>query len=141
MFVNSDFSDLLSLFNAKRVRYMVIGGYAVVQHAEPRFTNDLDLLVGTETSNADAVYSALRDFGAPLSGMTPADFREEGYFYQMGAPPNRVDILMGIPGVEFKEAWKRRVEVDFISREDLIKAKQAAGRPQDLIDLQALRRT
>ena len=148
MFVNSDFSDLLSLFNAKRVRYMVIGGYAVVQHAEPRFTNDLDLLVGTETSNADAVYSALRDFGAPLSGMTPADFREEGYFYQMGAPPNRVDILMGIPGVEFKQAWQRRVEVDFdgltvpfISREDLIKAKQAAGRPQDLVDLQALRRT
>ena len=148
MFVNSDFSDLLSLFNAKRVRYMVIDGYAVVQHAEPRFTNDLDLLVGTETSNADAVYSALSDFGAPLSGMTPADFREEGYFYQMGAPPNRVDILMGRPGVAFKEAWKRRVEVDFdgltvpfISRQDLIKAKQAAGRPQDLIDLQALRRT
>ncbi len=148
MFVNSDFSDLLSLFNAKRVRYMVIGGYAVVQHAEPRFTNDLDLLVGTDTSNADAVYSALRDFGAPLSGMAPGDFREEGYFYQMGAPPNRVDILMGIPGVEFKAAWKRRVEVDFdgltvpfISREDLIKAKQAAGRPQDLVDLQALRRT
>ena len=82
MFVNSDFSDLLSLFNAKRVRYMVIGGYAVVQHAEPRFTNDLDLLVGTDTSNADAVYSALRDFGAPLSGMAPGDFREEGYFYQ-----------------------------------------------------------
>ncbi len=62
---------------------MVIGGYAVVQHAEPRFTNDLNLLVSTDTSNADAVYSALRDFGAPLlSGMAPGDFREEGYFYQ-----------------------------------------------------------
>ena len=148
MFVNSDFSDLLSLFNAKRVRYMVIGGYAVVQHAEPRFTNDLDLWISTETTNADAVYSALRDFGAPLSGLTPADFKEEGSFYQMGAPPNRVDILMGIPGVEFPAAWKRRVEVDFdgllvsfISREDLIRAKQAAGRPQDLIDLQSLRRS
>ena len=55
MFVNSDFSDLLSLFNAKRIRYMVIGGYAVVQHAEPRFTNDLDLWIDTETSNAEAV--------------------------------------------------------------------------------------
>ena len=71
-----------------------------------------------------------------------------GHYYQMGAPPNRVDILMGIPGVEFKAAWNRRVEVDFdgltvpfISREDLIQAKQAAGRPQDLVDLQALRRT
>ena len=59
MFVNSDFSDLLSLFNAKRVRYMVIGGYAVIQHGEPRFTNDLDLWIGTETTNADSVYSAL----------------------------------------------------------------------------------
>ena len=148
MFVNSDFSDLLSLFNAKRVRYMVIGGYAVVQHAEPRFTNDLDLWIGTETTNADAVYSALLDFGAPLSRLTPADFKEEGSFYQMGTPPNRVDILMGIPGVEFQAAWQRRMEVDFdgllvpfISRQDLIRAKQAAGRPQDLIDLQALRRT
>ena len=66
----------------------------------------------------------------------------------MGTPPNRVDVLMGIPGVEFQAAWQRRVEVDFdgllvpfISRENLIRAKQAAGRPQDLIDLQALRRT
>ena len=148
MFVNSDFSDLLSLFNASRVRYMVIGGYAVVQHAEPRFTNDLDLWISTDTTNADAVYGALRDFGAPLSGLSAADFKEEGYFYQMGTPPSRVDILMGIPGVEFQAAWQRRVEVDFdgllvsfISREDLILAKQAAGRPQDLIDLQALRRT
>ncbi|MCY3819726.1 MAG: hypothetical protein OXH52_10265 [Gammaproteobacteria bacterium] len=148
MFVNSDFSDLLSLFSARHVKYLVIGGYAVVQHAEPRFTNDLDLWIGTETTNADAVYSALRDFGPPLAGLTPSDFKEEGSFYQMGMPPNRVDILMGIPGVEFQAAWKRRLEVDFdglvvsfISREDLISAKQAAGRPQDLIDLQALRRT
>ena len=147
MFVNSDFSDLLSLFNAKRVRYMVIGGYAVVQHGEPRYTNDLDLWISTEATNTDAVYSALRDFGVPLSGLTPADFREAGSFYQMGVPPNRVDILMSIPGVDFQDAWKRRVEVDFdglpvsfICREDLISAKQAAGRPQDLIDLQALRR-
>ena len=147
MFVNSDFSDLLSLFNAKRVRYLVIGGYAVVQHAEPRFTNDLDLWISTETTNADAVYNALCDFGAPLSGLTPADFKDEGFFYQMGVPPSRVDILMGIPGVDFQTAWKRRVDVDFdgllvsfISRDDLITAKQAAGRPQDLIDLENLRR-
>ena len=88
MFVNSDFSDLLSLFNAKRVEYLVIGGYAVVQHAEPRFTNDLDLWIGTDAANADAVYSALRGFGAPLSGLTADDFKEEGWFYQMGVPPS-----------------------------------------------------
>ena len=148
MFVNSNFSDLLSLFNAKRVEYLVIGGYAVVQHAEPRFTNDLDLWIGTEAANADAVYGALQDFGAPLAGLTADDFKEEGWFYQMGVPPSRVDILMGIPGVRFPAAWERRLEVDFdgllvpfISHEDLISAKLASGRPQDLIDVQALRKS
>ena len=148
MFVNSNFSDLLSLFNARCVEYLVIGGYAVVQHAEPRFTNDLDLWIGTQTANADAVYSALQDFGAPLAGLTADDFKEEGWFYQMGVPPSRVDILMGIPGVEFRAAWERRLEVDFdglqvpfISHEDLISAKLAAGRPQDLIDVKALRKS
>lgn len=148
MFVNSDFSDLLSHFNAKRVEYLVIGGYAVVQHAEPRFTNDLDLWIGTQAANADAVYSALQDFGAPLADMTADDFKQEGWFYQMGVPPSRVDVLMGIPGVEFRAAWERRLEVDFdgllvpfISHADLISAKLASGRPQDLIDVRALRKS
>ena len=86
MFVNSDFSDLLRLFNASHVRYLVIGGYAVIQYAEPRFTADLDLWTGTEPRNAGAVYEALREFGAPLSGLTAEDFAAEGYFYQMGVP-------------------------------------------------------
>ena len=148
MFVNSDFSDLLRLFNASHVRYLVIGGYAVIQYAEPRFTADLDLWTGTEPRNAGAVYEALREFGAPLSGLTAEDFAEEGYFYQMGVPPVRVDVLMGIPGIGFEEAWARRVEIDFdglpvpfISREDLITAKRASGRPQDMTDVQSLLRT
>ena len=147
MFANSDFSDLLRLFNAGRIRYLVIGGFAVIQYAEPRFTADLDLWVGTELRNAGAVYEALREFGAPLSGLTAGDFAEEGYFYQMGVPPVRVDVLMGIPGIGFEEAWARRVEIDFdglpvpfISREDLITAKRASGRPQDIIDVQSLLR-
>lgn len=145
MFVNSDFSDLLNLFKVNDVKYMVIGGYAVVQYAEPRFTKDLDLWISTHPDNAEAVFAALKEFGAPLEGMSPKDFSEEGYFYQMGVPPVRVDILMGIPGVQFDEAWERRVEVQFddvsvtiISREDLIQAKRAAGRPQDLLDANSL---
>jgi len=145
MFVNSDFSDLLRIFNDHNVRYMVIGGYAVVQYAEPRFTKDLDMLISTDTANAEAVYKALLEFGAPLSGLTAKDFSEEGFFFQMGVPPVRVDILMGIPGIQFEECWNRRMEVDFdelkvifISKQDLIASKRAAGRPQDLIDADLL---
>lgn len=76
MFVNSDFSDLLKLFNDNGVRYLVIGGYAVVQYAEPRYTKELDLWISTDEQNARAVYQALRAFGAPLSGLTERDFME-----------------------------------------------------------------
>jgi hypothetical protein len=145
MFINSDFSDLLRLFRNNGVKYMVIGGYAVIQHAEPRFTKDLDLWISTDPINAAAVYKSLREFGAPLAGLTEADFAEDGYFYQMGVPPVRVDILMGIPGIKFTEAWERRLEIDFgdlpvtfISRQDLITAKRASGRPQDLLDADLL---
>jgi hypothetical protein len=145
MFVNSDFNDLLRIFNANRVKYLVIGGYAVVQYAEPRFTKDLDVWVSTESQNAVAVYQSLREFGAPLENLTAKDFSEEGYFYQMGIPPVRVDILMGIPGAAFEECWQRRNEVVFddtpicfISKQDLIAAKKASGRPQDLLDVDSL---
>jgi len=145
MFVNSDFSDLLRIFKNHNVRYMVIGGYAVVQYAEPRFTKDLDVLISTDNENADAVYNALKEFGAPLAGLTPKDFAEEGFFFQMGVPPIRVDVLMGISGIKFDECWNRRMEVDFdgltvifISKQDLILSKRAAGRPQDLIDADLL---
>jgi len=145
MWVNSDFNELLNLFNAYQVRYLVIGGYAVIRYTEPRFTKDLDLWICADEINAKAVFEALREFGAPLSGLTAQDFAQEGYFYQMGVPPVRVDILMSVPGLAFADAWERREEVDidelrmaFISREDLIAAKKAAGRPQDLLDVQRL---
>ncbi len=148
MFVNSDFSDLLRIFNANRVKYLVIGGYAVVQYAEPRYTKNLDIWISTDTANAEAVYKSLREFGAPLEGLTAKNFAEEGYFFQMGIPPVRVDILMGIPGANFDECWQRRNGVDFnglegcfITKQDLIAAKRAAGRPQDLIDADLLSQT
>lgn len=148
MFVNSDFTALLKIFNANRVRYLVIGGYAFIHYAEPRYTKDLDLWISTDVANAAAVYKALREFGAPLASLSEGDFAEEGYFYQMGVPPVRVDILMGIPGIEFEEAWQRRVEVEvddllisFVSKKDLITAKLASGRPQDLIDAEMLSKT
>jgi Nucleotidyltransferase of unknown function (DUF6036) len=145
MFVNSDFTDLLRRFNANSVEYLVIGGYALIQYAEPRYTKDLDLWINTDPKNALAVFQSLKSFGAPLEGLTEEDFAEDGFFYQMGMPPVRIDILMGIPGIKFQTAWERRatvwfddLPVLFISRQDLITAKRASGRPQDLIDADLL---
>lgn len=139
--MNDDFKDLLGLFNEYRVEYLVIGGYAVVEYTEPRFTKDIDLWVRADKENAPRVYAALQAFRAPVSELTPADFSEEGYFFQMGREPNRVDVLMSIPGVEFASAWENRHEVEidgvlvrFIGLEDLLRNKEASGRPQDLLD-------
>ncbi len=148
MFVNSDFSDLLRILNDNHVKYLVIGGYAVIQYAEPRFTKDLDLWISTDSFNAAAIYKAMKEFGAPLEGLTEKDFAEEGYFFQIGVAPIRVDILMGIPGADFEDCWQRHIEVDFeglkvnfISKKDLIASKRASGRPQDLIDADLLEQT
>jgi len=147
MLTSPDFRELLSLLEKYKVRYLVVGGYAVMKYTEPRFTKDLDLWVSTDKENSKAVYAALKEFGAPLKSLAPADFTQEGYFYQMGNPPFRLDVMMSIPGVTFETAWanRERVQVEglvipFISKADLIKAKEAGGRPQDLIDAEELRK-
>lgn len=144
--MNSDFKDLLNLFNAHEVRYLVVGGYAVMKYTEPRFTKDLDLWVEASPTNAASVFAALREFGAPLAGIHEADFAREGVIYQMGRPPARVDVLTAIDGIRFEEAWPNRVATDlggiptnFISRADLIRNKRSTGRPRDAIDADALR--
>ena len=142
-----DFKDLLSAFNAANVRYLIVGGYAVSLHAQPRATKDLDILISSDAENSKAVYSALTKFGAPLEGVSAKDFTDPGNFFRMGTPPVMVDIMPRISGVEFDDAWQRRVEValddaltvPFISRADLLAAKISAGRAQDLADVVALR--
>ena len=143
--MNSDFKELLAAFNACDVAYLVVGGYAVIEYAEPRFTKDIDIWIEACPVNARKVYAALRDFGAPVSTVSEDDFAHEGYFYQIGVPPVRVDILMSIPGLQFADAWQRRngIKIDqtniwFISPQDLLISKRAAGRPQDLLDAEAL---
>ena len=143
--MNSDFEELLSLFNANEVKYLVVGGYAVMLYTEPRYTKDLDVWIEASEGNAARVFRALAEFGAPLFGLTAADFAKEGCFYQLGRPPVRVDILMSIDGVAFEEAWGNRQEsvlgsqkAWFIGRADLIKNKRASGRHIDLHDADLL---
>jgi hypothetical protein len=100
----------LSVLNERRVKYLVVGAYTVSIHAQPRATKDLDILIKADTKNARKVFEALAAFGAPIEGLTAADFAERGPFFRMGREPVGVDILTEIRGVDFDAAWKRRVE-------------------------------
>jgi hypothetical protein len=160
-----DFKDLISLLNKHKAKYLVIGGYAVGVHAQPRATKDLDILILPAPENAVAVFRALQEFGAPLRteatpgetgrfakdrALTAKDFEDKDCWFMMGVPPVAVDILTTIPGVVFDAAWTNRVahvvdeqrglSANFISRDDLIAAKLASGRAQDMADVEALRR-
>ena len=146
-----DYKDLLSAFHAHGVRYLIVGGFAVIFHAQPRFTKDLDLFIKADPANAQATYAALAEFGAPLQGTRPEDFTDRSSFFRFGRDPKGFDILPYIPGVDFDAAWERRVETvidpvtglkaNFISADDLIASKLASGRPQDLADADAIRKT
>lgn len=144
-----DFEQLLSAFNVHHVKYLIVGGYAVSFHAQPRATKDLDLFIKADPANAQAALAALARFGAPLSGVNAEDLADPGKFLRFGQPPVAVDILPGIDGVNFDDAWSRRVEAVvnlesgltgfFISKEDLIRSKIAAGRLRDLADVEEIR--
>jgi hypothetical protein len=141
-FATPEFKELLSTFNEHGVRYLIVGAFAVMIYSEPRWTKDLDIWVEPSPANAEKVFAALRDFGAPLTNLSPKDFSEVG-FYQMGRPPGRIDVMMSLEGLDFETAWDNRktdrfrdVPVHYISRDDLIKNKKLAGRYQDLADIE-----
>ena len=124
---------------------MIVGGHAVIYYTEPRYTKDLDSWIDAEPGNAVKVFRALAEFGAPLAGMTADDFAQEGFFYQLGRPPLRVDIPTTIDGVQFADAWSRRGRADLgdrlapvISCAGLIANKRAVGRHIDLHDAELL---
>jgi hypothetical protein len=114
-------------------------------HAEPRFTKDLDVLVHVSGGEGLRLFIALKSFGAPVSLITPEELLQEDFIFHFGSPPWRIDILTSIPGVDFDQAYSERVKLplgeysaDCISKEWLIRAKRASGRPQDLFDLGSL---
>lgn len=147
MDLHPDLTDLLTEFARFEVDYLVIGGWAVAVHGEPRYTKDLDLWVGPDPANFSKVMQALTAFGAPPGLLELAKTATSEEFLFFGTPPARVDILRKIPGLEFHDAWVRRVMVPWnthavaiIGRDDLIVSKRAAGRPRDLADVKALER-
>jgi hypothetical protein len=141
----SDYGAMLRCLNRSGAKYLVVGGHAVMRYTEPRFTRDLDIWIGCEATNVKRVFAALGEFGAPLAGFKASDLEKPDMVLQIGVAPVRVDILTGIPGLDFDTAWSRRETANwegepacFASKTDLIEAKRVAGRPQDLLDLRAL---
>ncbi|MFZ5470538.1 MAG: hypothetical protein ACOZIN_13965 [Myxococcota bacterium] len=148
MKINSDFSDLLSALNEAEARYLIVGAYAVAWYAEPRFTKDLDIWVEPSPDNAQRVLQALQGFGAPLQDLTADDLSTPGMVFQMGVPPNRIDLLTEPSGgISFEDAWAHRVEghhgevrMWVIGLDELLRNKRSVARPQDLRDVRALER-
>lgn len=102
-----DYKDLLSAFNAHGVKYLVVGGYAVSFHAQPRATQDIDLFIKADAAKAKATYAALAGFGMPLDNIGVENLADPHTFIRFGRQPRAVDILPGIDGVEFDAAWER----------------------------------
>lgn len=143
--VNPDFRDLFAALNGAGAEYLLVGGYALAVHAAPRFTKDLDVWVNPTRENASRVLAALRTFGAPLGELTEADLAAPGIVFQMGLPPNRIDLLTSIDGVDFLEAWPSRLVTEYggqplpvIGRTHLVANKRASARAQDLVDADAI---
>ncbi len=140
------FKELLKKLNEHQVKYLVVGAYAVMKYTEPRYTKDFDIWVEPTSVNAKHVFEALAEFGAPMDEVQVQDFANPELVFQIGIEPLRIDVMMGIKGLEFSDAWPHRVETTFedesmnlLSKEDLLLAKIAAGRPQDLIDVDQLK--
>jgi len=142
---NQDFKEFIESLNANQVRYLIIGGYAVALHGHPRYTKDLDVWVERSRENAEALLQALAQFGMGSLGLTVEDFLEPDQVVQLGNPPNQIDILVAVSGVEFADCYPQGVkisldgvEVNFIDLVNLKKNKKASGRMQDLADLENL---
>ena len=146
--MNSDFKDLLKAFNDAEVKYLVVGGWAYAEYVEPRYTKDLDVWIEASSENANRVLTALRDFGAPLNDLSNDDLSQLGTIYQIGLPPNRIDVITDADGITFADCWSRRtivhlseLSISYISASDLLRNKESTGRLQDRADAEHLRQS
>jgi hypothetical protein len=140
-----DCVELLALFNEKKVKALIVGGYAFVYHARPRTTKDVDIWVEPVPDNVQRLLEALDEFGFGSVGLKPEDFLAPGRFVQLGYPPHRIDLMTSLKGVDFEDAWESRVEddlgevkVSILGIAELIRNKKAVGRPQDQADVAVL---
>ena len=143
--LNKDFREFIESLNSNKVKYLVLGGYAIAFHGHPRYTKDLDIWLEMSEENASNVMSALKDFGFGDLDVSKEDFLQKGMVVQLGYPPNRIDLINSPDGVNFAECYISRIEIEIdglqisvIDLENLKKNKKASGRLQDLADLEKL---
>lgn len=141
----ADFNDFLKLCLQNEVRFMVIGGYAVIHHSRPRYTGDLDLWIDSTLDNASRVVRVLQEFGFPPDAVSTEMITDRKKIIRMGFEPMRLGLFTTIPGIDFSDCYPRhdlvkigKMLVPFISLSDLKINKRASGRPKDLQDLEEL---
>lgn len=145
--LNKHFREFIELLEKNKVRYLIVGGYAVGLHGFPRYTGDLDVFIAISEENARSILQGFKDFGFTDLGLTEKDFLDEEIVIEIGREPLKIQVLTGIDGVTFEECWLEKKEVilsgktiPFIGIESLLKNKAASGRAKDKIDLEELRR-
>jgi len=143
--LNEDYRDMLHALSEEKVRFLLVGAYALAAHGYPRATLDIDIWVMPSPENADAVFRALCRFGAPLHDLTKNDLQKDGTIFQIGVSPRRIDIITAASGLDFDQTYRRSlplniegIEVHIPSIDDLIRNKRASGRTKDLADAEAL---
>jgi len=143
--IEKDYEDILRLFNKHKVKYCIIGAFALAFYARPRYTKDLDVFVPADRQNGGKIVQALNEFGFRILGLKEVDFSEEGKIIQLGYEPVRIDILTSIEGCTFEKVWKNKrtgtygkEKVYFIGLNELIANKRKSKRKQDKADLEIL---
>ncbi len=143
--LDPDFSEFVALLNRQKIDYLIVGGYAVGFHGHARYTKDLDIWIHATTENTTQLINVLEEFGFGELGLKSQDFLAAGQVVQLGREPVRIDLLTSVRGVEFADATQNAITINLegvnyrvIGLEDLIAAKKAAGRPQDLADVDQL---
>jgi len=145
MSLQKDLREFIELLNALRVRFVIVGAFAVAYHGYFRYTSDIDLFIDRSVENADRMFRAVEQFGFGDLKLTVEDFTQEDQVIQLGVSPNRIDVMTFLSGVSFDEVWTSRehgdldgLNVPFISKEMLKRNKAASGTLQDLADLEYL---
>ena len=145
MRVEKDFEEFLKSLNVHKVRYLIVGAYAVTFYSAPRNTGDLDIFIENSKTNAIKILKALENFGFESLGITTEELMRQDMIIQLGIEPNRIDLITSISGVNFQEAYKSKMkgsfgsqQVNFISFDKLVKNKSATGRVKDMADVELL---